>query len=180
MVSVVIFMPKPRRSKQIGVAFLSILIAIAIGGIALAGTATLWQVESRREKEKELLFIGEEYRRAISSYYENSPGESEYPARLADLLQDPRFPMPVRHLRRLYVDPMSTDGKWREIRRQERIIGVASSSSAEPIKIGGFAQLQADFEGAKSYSEWRFIHSESNQGTASPVKTTGSKVPGQR
>lgn len=139
--------------------FLGVLFTVAIGGIALAGTGALWQMESRREKEKELLFIGEEYRRAIASYYDNSPGDPQYPAQLAELLQDPRFPMPVRHLRRLYPDPMSSDGKWREIRRQERIVGVASTSVAVPIKIADFPPEQVDFTGAAGYRDWQFIHS---------------------
>jgi len=147
------------RKKQAGVTFLGVLFTVAIGGIALAGTGALWQMESCREKEKELLFIGEEYRQAIASYYDNSPGDPQYPAQLADLLQDPRFPMPVRHLRRLYPDPLSSDGKWREIRRQERIVGVASTSVAVPIKIADFPPEQVDFTGAARYTDWQFIHS---------------------
>lgn len=147
------------RRKQAGVTFLGVLFAVAIGGIALAGTGALWQMESRREKEKELLFIGEEYRQAIASYYDNSPGDPQYPAQLADLLQDPRFPMPVRHLRRLYPDPLSSDGEWREIRRQERIVGIASASVAVPIKIADFPPEQVDFTGATRYTDWQFIHS---------------------
>lgn len=152
------------RTKQSGVTFLALLFAIAIGAIALAGTGALWQMESRREKEKELLFIGEEYRRAIASYYDSSPGAPQYPTQLADLLQDPRFPMPVRHLRRLYPDPMSSDGKWREIRRQERIVGIASASVAAPIKIGDFPPEQIDFAGATRYTDWQFVHSGISQG----------------
>jgi len=146
------------RKKQAGVTFLGVLFAVAIGGIALAGTGALWQMESRREKEKELLFIGEEYRRAIASFYDNSPGDPQYPAQLADLLQDPRFPMPVRHLRRLYPDPLSSDGKWREIRRQGRIVGVASAAIEKPIKIADFPSEQVDFTGATRYADWQFIH----------------------
>lgn len=44
--------------KQEGITFLAVLFSVAIGGIALAGTGALWQMESRREKEKELLFAG--------------------------------------------------------------------------------------------------------------------------
>lgn len=147
------------RKRQAGVTFLGVLFAVAIGGIALAGTGALWQMESHREKEKELLFIGEEYRQAIASYYDNSPGDPQYPAQLADLLHDPRFPMPVRHLRRLYPDPLGSDGKWREIRRQERIVGVASSATGQPIKIADFPPEQVDFTGATRYTDWQFIHS---------------------
>lgn len=145
--------------KQEGITFLAVLFAIAIGGIALAGTGALWQMESRREKEKELLFAGEEYRRAIASYVDNSPGDPQYPAKLADLVQDPRFPMPVRHLRRLYPEPMSPDSQWQVIRQQGQIVGVASRSTETPIKRAGFPPGQADFENAPSYADWQFIHS---------------------
>lgn len=144
---------------QKGITFLAVLFSIAISGIALAGTGALWQMETRREKEKELLFAGEEYRRAIASYYDNSPGDPQYPVRLADLLLDPRFPMPVRHLRRLYQEPISPDGEWQLIRQQGRIAGVASPSSAPPIKVAGFPPEQAEFEHAVRYADWQFIHS---------------------
>lgn len=144
---------------QKGITFLAVLFVIAIGGIALAGTGALWQMETRREKEKELLFAGEEYRRAIASYYDNSPGDPQYPVRLADLLLDPRFPMPVRHLRRLYPEPISPAGEWQLIRQQGRIVGVASPSAETPIKVAGFQPEQAEFENAARYADWQFIHS---------------------
>ena len=36
----------------------------------LAGAGQLWRTEAQREKEKELMFIGEQFRLAIGSYYE--------------------------------------------------------------------------------------------------------------
>ena len=64
---------------------------------------------AQREKEAELLFRGEQIRNAIASYYRK---EQRYPQALAELLEDKRFPMPVRHLRRLYRDPMSGETDW--------------------------------------------------------------------
>lgn len=146
----------PRR--QHGVTFLTLLFVIALAGIALAGTGALWQLESRREKEKELLFVGNEYRKAIGSYASRTPeGTPPYPERLEDLLQDNRYPTPVRHLRRLYRDPMSEDGQWELIREQGRITGVASRADSTPIKVAGFTKDFESFEGAKSYRQWRFI-----------------------
>lgn len=159
---------------ETGVTFLGVLFTVAIGGIALAGSSALWQMESRREKEMELLFIGEEYRRAISSYYDKSPGSPQYPGKLADLLLDPRFPMPVRHLRRLYADPMSSDGSWELIRRQDVIIGIASRSTGAPIKVANFPPEQRSFEGAARYADWQFIHSGSTAaGRNAPIRDGG-------
>lgn len=167
------FRAKNFPDGQGGYTFLGLLFAVALSGIALAGTGSLWQLESQREKEKELLFIGEEYRQAIASYFDKTPGtDKQYPAKLEDLLQDKRFPMPVHHLRRLYRDPMSPDGSWELIRSQGKIIGIASKSPGKPIKVAGFSPEQQEFEGVDSYSEWRFTHSGNSSGLA-----TASEAP---
>lgn len=163
-----LFSGKSEKSRQAGFTYLGLLFAVALAGIALAGTGALWQLESRREKEKELLFIGEQYRQAIGSYLERSPGDNkQYPEKLTDLLEDKRFPNPVRHLRRLYRDPMTADGEWELIRQQGRIFGVASRSSQKPVKIAGFTADQQDFEGAEKYGDWRFVSNGSGVSTLS-------------
>ena len=48
------------------------LFAVALAGIVLAGTGQVWQATSQREKEKELLFVGDQFRQAFMSYY-NDP-----------------------------------------------------------------------------------------------------------
>lgn len=149
---------RPRPAER-GFTYLGLLFAVAIAGIALAGTGLLWHLESRREKEKELLFIGEEYRRAIASYYNKSPGgDKQYPEKLEDLLLDRRFPNPVRHLRRLYRDPMLPGEDWQLIREQGRIAGIASRSPEPPVKIAGFAEGQEGFADAEHYSDWHFLN----------------------
>lgn len=153
-----------RWTRQAGITYLGLLFAVALAGIGLAGTGALWSLESRREKEKELLFIGEEYRRAIGSYYDKGPEAAKvYPQSLEDLLQDKRFPQPVHHLRRLYRDPMSNAPDWQLIREQGRIIGIASRSTDKPIKIAGFSADQAGFEEAATLADWRFVHSAGGQ-----------------
>lgn len=152
-----------QTGRQAGFTYLGLMFAIAIAGIGLAGTGVLWQMESRREKEKELLFIGEEYRRAIGSYYANTPGtDKQYPENLSDLILDKRFPNPVRHLRRLYRDPMTADGQWELIRLQGRIQGVHSRSPEKPIKVAGFGPGLEGLETARSYADWRFFHTGEN------------------
>lgn len=150
-----------------GFSFIGLLIAVALLGIALGGTAMLWQVESRRDKELELLFAGEQIRAAIAGYHDRSPGAArEYPERLEDLLQDKRFLTPVRHLRRLYRDPLAADGEWVLIREQGRIVGVHSGAPGQPLKVAGFAPGQQDFEGATRYAGWRFAHAAVNPAPA--------------
>lgn len=169
---------KNKKNPEGGFTYLGLMFAIAIAGIALAGTGVVWQMESRREKEKQLLFVGEEYRRAINSYYEKSPGgDKQYPQKLEDLLLDTRSPNIVRHLRRLYPEPMMADGRWELIRQQGRIFGVASRSLEVPIKLSGFSPEQEEFEGAADYSEWRFL-ANGGGGAATPGGVAASKLPG--
>ena len=141
---------------------LGLLFTIVIASIGLAGTGVLWQFEGRREKEKELLFIGDQYSHAIASYYERSPGDNkQYPEKLTDLLEDKRSLVNIRHLRRLYRDPMTPTGEWTLIRQQGRITGIASSSNETPIKIAGFRPDQEGFDKAKTYAEWKFTGAKS-------------------
>ena len=60
------------------------------------------------DREAELLFRGQAYRRAIESYYR---ANGVYPRALEDLLKDPRFPS-KRHIRSLYPDPMGKGQAW--------------------------------------------------------------------
>lgn len=136
-------------------ALLFILAALATG---MAAVGTVWTTVAQREKEAELLFVGEQYRRAIESYQQRGPGsEKPYPPSLEALLQDPRFPMPVRHLRRLYPDPMTGRPEWGLVRdAQGGIVGVHSLGEGAPIKTAGFTAIQEGFESASSYRDWVF------------------------
>ena len=68
---------------QTGFTYLGILISVAIMGAGLAAFAEIASHAAQREKEAELLFRGEQYRRAIASYYKK---EQRYPKALADLV----------------------------------------------------------------------------------------------
>ncbi len=162
--------------------YLGLLFAVALAGIGLAGAGILWRVESQREKEKELLFIGEEFRRAIGRYYDAAPeGAKVYPATLEDLLQDRRYPYPVRYLRKIYRDPFSGTTEWTLIKEQERIVGVASKSLAKPFKVAGFAANQDSFEQAATLADWQFVHAGATKagpatGSATNTSSTTSQA----
>jgi type II secretory pathway pseudopilin PulG len=145
------------RGQQ-GYAYLALLGFVAVAGIGLAVLAQVWSTASQRERERELLFIGQQYRKAIASYYDESPGAKQYPRSLDDLLDDKRFPTPTRHLRRLYLDPMSGSSEWGLVLHQEWIIGVYSLSEARPIKTAQFSPQDAAFVDAEHYTDWRFVH----------------------
>ncbi|OGS97060.1 MAG: hypothetical protein A3K04_10935 [Gallionellales bacterium RBG_16_56_9] len=146
--------------RQCGFTYIGLLLFIAIGGIALAAIGPVWHTEMQREREKELLFAGEQYAQAIGSYYESTPGGvRQYPASLQDLLHDRRFPGIKRHLRKLYLDPMTGGDEWGLIKEQGAIVGVHSLSQARPLKQAGFAGQFAGFADADRYQGWRFIYS---------------------
>lgn len=150
--------------KQAGFTYMGLLMIVAIAGIGMAGVGIVWHQESQREREKQLLFIGAEYRKAIGSYYENSPsGNKQYPQTLQELLLDKRFPNIKRHIRQLYADPFAKDDsakddkKWNLVLEQGQIKGVYSTAESKPIKTFGFTSADESFSEAKTYSDWRFI-----------------------
>lgn len=136
---------------------LGLLLMLMLGSIALTAAAEVWSVARQREQEHELLYVGEQYRQAIRRYYFAAPpGQPRVlPARLALLLEDDRYPVPVRHLRRLYPDPV-TGGDWDLMLIDERIAGVLSRSDTAPLKRTGFPSAQASFEDKGSYRDWVF------------------------
>jgi type II secretory pathway pseudopilin PulG len=143
--------------KQQGFTYLTLLFALAIlsGGLALAGE--VWETSARREKEAELLQVGNEYRKAIERYVLS--GNKQYPRNLSDLVKDPRQPGTVRHLRKLYPDPVTGKDEWGLVKAGDGgIAGVYSLSEATPLKVAGFAVRDASFEGKAKYADWQFIY----------------------
>lgn len=139
--------------------YLALLLVIATLGAGLAAAGTVWQQSSQRQKETELLFIGEQFRRAIGSYYQTPGGNSRYPPTLEALLQDPRTPAMRRHLRRLYRDPITGTTDWGLVMApQGGIMGVYSLSSAPPIKRANFPEVLGWLDGMESYADWKFLY----------------------
>jgi len=146
---------------QAGFTYLAMLFAIAISGVILVEVGINWTQESRREKERQLLFVGNQFRQAIALYYERSPGAvKRYPKKLEDLLTDERYGTPQHYLRKLYRDPITNQAQWGLVISPDGgIMGVHSFSDDRPIKTAEFDYLNRSFEGAESYSKWRFTYS---------------------
>jgi len=142
--------------RQRGFGYLLVLFALATLGLSLAGTGQVWRTTALREKEAQLLFVGDQYRSAIASYYKSSPdGLMQYPLTLEDLLDDRRFPMPKRHLRQLYRDPMTGAADWGLVKAADRIVGVYSSSDSSALKTD-FLARDAAFAGTSHHAQWVF------------------------
>ena len=156
---------------QRGFTYLAMLFAVAIIGAVLGATAVVWRTQVQRDKEQELLFVGHAYRQAITEYYEKSPGTAkQYPKKLEDLLEDKRQARLTRYLRKLYRDPITGNKEWGIVAGPgETISGVFSLSAKAPIKSGNFEEVDKDFNGAASYSEWKFLPAQ----PTTPVTPTG-------
>jgi len=151
---------------QRGFTYLALLFAVAIIGAVLGATAVVWRTQVQRDKEQELLFVGHAYRLAIAEYYEKSPGGAkQYPKKLDDLLEDKRQARLTRYLRKLYVDPITGSKEWGIVAGPaETIAGVYSRSTKAPIKTGNFDEVDKDFNGAVSYTDWKFLPAQPTPG----------------
>lgn len=147
------------RGRQRGVTYLALLLAIAMMGAILGAVGEVSRTVQQREREKELLFVGNEYRRAIGLYYQRTPGPAkQFPRSLEVLLLDDRYPGVQRYLRKLYRDPITDSSDWGLFKTPDgAIMGVYSRSEAAPIKVAGFVGRNAEFEGATQYSAWKFV-----------------------
>lgn len=153
-------------ARQRGFGYLLALFAIAAIGLLLAGAGELWATTLRREKEAELLWIGEQFRQALGRYRDSSPeAASRAPATLQELLEDRRFPTPRRHLRQIYRDPITGRRDWGLVRLEGRIVAIHSLSDARPLKQH-FDERDAELTGKQRYSDWLF--SASVAGSAGP------------
>jgi type II secretory pathway pseudopilin PulG len=139
-----------------GFTYMAVLFLAAIMAAGLALTGDVWHTSVMREKEAELLFLGNQYRKAIQRYYLTGP-QRQYPRSLEDLLKDPRQPGTVRYLRKLYPDPI-TGQEWVIVKAPDGgILGVHSASEEAPFKTANFKLRDRTFDGVQKYSDWKFV-----------------------
>jgi type II secretory pathway pseudopilin PulG len=134
---------------------LTLLIAMMLLSIALMGAMDVWSLQRKRETERQLLFVGDQYRLAILRYYRAG---RVLPAAVDDLLNDTRVPEPMHHLRRAYADPVTGQNDWVYMYEMGRIAGLHSSSTDAPIKRAQFPRQFETFEGQQSYAGWEFVY----------------------
>lgn len=151
---------KVLRRSRAGFAYLWLLMVIALAGLGLSAAAEIYATSVRRDKENELIGVGRQFRNAIGRYYEMqlTAGKHEYPTSLDDLLQDKRSPGVRRHLRKIFVDPMTQTPDWGLLRVSGRIVGVHSLSEAAPIKQDQFEVEEMGFRRKAKYRDWIFTY----------------------
>lgn len=175
-------------SKGGGFTYLGLLITIVLMTSAAAAVGSVWELGNRREKEIELLFIGDQFRKALAAYYRDGTSDADrYPKQISDLVKDPRNLATRRYLRKIYRDPITGTTDWGLIRNASGgliggIIGVYSKSEKKPLKQANFALVDEGLAGKKKYSEWVFMNTAQVTATgqaASPAQSqTGAAQAG--
>ncbi len=143
-------------------AVLAAMFLIALGANQIM---TYLSQQAQRDREGELVRVGQIYLQAIGDYYESSPGAvKRWPRSLQDLVEDNRFVTIRRHLRKVYADPVLRSSDWGlVIAADGGISGVFSKAEGRPIR-GTEIQLNAkgratSLPAASRYSDWQFIYS---------------------
>ncbi len=164
---------KATGATQQGFVYIALLIGLAIIGIGLGATSEVWTLTRQREKEQELLWVGNQFRQAITRFYlQSPPAARRFPLTIEELLEDVRNPdLSQRFLRRLYPDPITNSTKWGEVRLPSgQLVGVYSESNDTPLKTTGFALRDKALADTSRYSEWVF---RSSLPAANPVLKPG-------
>ncbi|HCT41123.1 MAG TPA: type II secretion system pseudopilin PulG [Moraxellaceae bacterium] len=150
---------------QGGFAYIWILMALTLLGLGLGRALEVYHHELQREKEEQLLYIGNQYRLAIESYYNTSPGMlKRYPLKLENLILDTRMVSIKRHIRALQKDPITGSIAWGLIRnRQGEIIGIHSLSKKQPVRLAHLDGAHPYLNEAESLSDWVFLATPAHQ-----------------
>jgi type II secretory pathway pseudopilin PulG len=145
--------------RQQGFTYLGMIILVMIIGLVGAMTVKADALLRRAAAEEELLEIGAEFSGALQSYAAVTPsGQPALPEGLEQLLRDPRFPEPRRHLRKIFVDPMTGKAEWGVVHANgdKGVLAVYSLSQARPLKIANFDARFANFGNKRRISDWKF------------------------
>jgi type II secretory pathway pseudopilin PulG len=162
-------------TRSRGFTYIGVIAILAVMMIAMGAVAQIWHTQMQREKEQELLFIGNQFQNAIGRFYQES-GRA-FPTSLQALLGvDGDTKLNKRYLRRMYIDPFTGKDTWGLVLGANgEIVGVHSLSDMETFKRAGFSEKNSAFEGKTKYSEWQFVFvPQKAQGTAA----TGDTVNG--
>lgn len=146
--------------RQQGFTYLSLVILLAIIGLVGAASLKVESLLARAAAEQELLEAGAAFSAALDSYAAATPeGKPPQPPTLQDLLKDTRFPTIRRHLRKIFVDPISGKAEWGVTYLGDKVgvIGIYSLSQAQPLKQANFDERFQNFENKTHYADWKFV-----------------------
>ena len=147
------------KRRQQGFTYLGLVILLAIMGLVGAAALKVDALLARAAAEQELLEAGAAFSAALDSYAAATPqGQPTQPPTLQDLLKDNRFPTIRRHLRKIFVDPISGKADWgiTYVGDKVGVIGVYSLSQGQPLKLANFDERFQNFENKTHYADWKF------------------------
>ncbi|MEW5902135.1 MAG: hypothetical protein AB1715_11790 [Acidobacteriota bacterium] len=100
--------------KSSGYMLIMLIFVLTLMSLALMVAAPVWETQVQREKEEELIFRGKQFVEAVRLYQLKKPGR--FPDSLEVLLEE-------KCLRRPFRDPMTAEGEWNIILRQDGVGG---------------------------------------------------------
>jgi len=136
---------RPQQAhSEAGYILLIVMMMATLLLISLAAAAPSIYVEGQREKEKELIFRGEQYAMAIILFHQQF---KRYPTSVKELLHTNN----LSFLRQAYPDPMTKSGKWRFIHAtatgviiDSKVLGPPGKNKKTPLgSNGGKASSQS-------------------------------------
>lgn len=163
--------PTSTGKRAGGFTYLGLLVLLFILGMVAAAGLKAGSLMQRAAAEQELLEIGAQFSEALRSYAAATPkGQPQQPPTLADLLKDPRFPNPRRHLRKIFVDPITGRAEWGVIylADDKGVTGVHSLSDQRPLKLANFDARFMGLENKEKLSDWHFMMAGGEGATPPP------------
>lgn len=170
------------RGSERGYTLLALIVAIAVMSILMAAAMPIWSHVMKREREKELLFRGNQYIEALDRFYRKF---GRLPLKLEELHK-------TKCIRRLYPDPMTKDGKWEliyfKVGAQQARRRMPGGESAQPLSAGSIIGVVSKspqksiliYRGKSHYNQWNFIYQPAPQQRgqrATPTEGDQKKVP---
>ncbi|MBI1397934.1 MAG: type II secretion system protein [Betaproteobacteria bacterium] len=144
--------------RQRGFLLSATILLLLVSALLTITLARRWEFEDRLLKERDLLWMGAQFRAALASYADSTPpGHADAPGSLEQLVQDRRGDSVHNHLRRIFIDPMTGKPDWVVVRDADgNIAGVHSASTATPVARDGLWPVEHRFDGAARYADWVF------------------------
>jgi hypothetical protein len=134
-----------------------ILLAAMAAGASIV--AARWSDETQRERELELLRIGNQIAAALAAYAADSAGNARsHPQELDALLEDRRAFGLQRYLRTIEADPMTGSKNWGVIRATDGgVAGIYSRAEGRPFLRVPRVLSHVDLPVVDRYSDWKFM-----------------------
>jgi len=187
-----------RRSGEDGYTMVAIVLGMMILAIVIMGVAPAVATVMKREREKELLFRGKQYARAIALFQKRY---GRFPTELKELYENR-----PRTIRKLWKEPMCNCPDWHVIYQNSPdalnpgaggsgLPGAGPLPTPTPGVFGPTGQTKTvgpivgvrssvheealtEWRGQKFYDEWRFIMGDADRDTQTGFTPTMQFPPG--